>query len=316
MTVAGEPGLEHGARHCIVCDSSGPFPALFEQGGFRLVRCHCGLVFQDPQPEENVLEDCYYHDSDFSEALMRELRQITIDSARHKHQLLHSAGVRLEGLRILDVGASSGAWLEVASARGCRTTGVEIGAVTAAGARSRGLDVRTGTLGEAVGTLGEGQYDLITFWDVLEHLRDPRQELAMARRLLTADGLVAATFPNVEGLYPQLTYRLLARPTGVWEYPELPVHLYDFAPRTARRLFAAQGYAVQLIRTFATPYRHYRSTSLSPQRLGSWLPGRLLRAAFDVLHRISYPLADAFDRGNSMFVLARVVPPDSCEESK
>lgn len=315
MTVAGEAGVECGPRRCIVCDSSGPFSALFEQGGFRLVRCHCGLVFQDPQPEENVLEACYYHDGDFSEALMGELRQITIDSARHKEELLRSAGVRLEGMRILDVGASSAAWLEVARAHGCRVTGVEIGAITAAGARSRGFDVRTGTLGEALGTLGEGQYDLITFWDVLEHLRDPRQELAMSRRLLTPDGLIAATFPNVEGLYPRLTYRLLARLTGVWEYPELPVHLYDFAPRTARSLFAAQGYAVQLIRTFATPFRHYRSTSLSPQRLGSWLPGKLLRAGFDVLHRIAYPLADAFDRGNSMFVLARLVPLDSCEQS-
>ncbi len=295
-------------RHCILCGSSGPFAALFEQSGFRLVRCDCGLVFQDPQPGEDVLEDCYYHDSAFSEALLGDLRKITMDNARHKRELLRAAGVRLEGMRILDVGASSGAWLEVAGTQGCRATGVEIGASTAAGARSRGLDVRTGTLGELLGTLDDERFDLITFWDVLEHLPDPRQELAMARALLAADGLIAATFPNVEGLYPQLTHRFLSRPTGVWEYPELPVHLYDFAPRTARRLLASQGYEVELIRTFAIPYGFYRSTSLSSERLGSGLRSKLLRAAFDVLHRIIYPLAQACDRGNSMFVLARPAP--------
>jgi SAM-dependent methyltransferase len=309
VSIAGtERGVDVGGRHCIVCGSRGPFAPLFEQWGFRLVRCDCGLVFQDPQPDERVLEGCYYHDSAFSEALLGDLRQITIDNARHKRELLRAAGVRLEGMRILDIGASSGAWLEVASAQGCQATGVEIGATTAAGARSRGLDVRTGTLGEVLGTLDDERFDLITFWDVLEHLPDPRHELAMARTLLTADGLIAATFPNVEGLYPQLTYRFLSRPTGVWEYPELPVHLYDFAPRTASRLLAGQGCEVQLMRTFATPYRFYRSTSLSPERLGSGLRGRLLRAAFDVLHRVSYPLARACDRSNAMFVLARPAP--------
>jgi SAM-dependent methyltransferase len=304
VTTLSEPGAALRTRRCIVCGSSGPFAELYQQSRFRLVKCGCGLVFQDPQPAEKMLEGSYYHDSAFSEALVGELRQITIDNARHKRQLLQAAGVRLQGMRILDIGASSGAWLEVASAEGCRATGVEIGATTSGGARSRGLDVRTGTLGEVLPTFGDERFDLITFWDVLEHLPDPRRELAMARALLTADGLIAATFPNVEGLYPKITYRVLSRPTGVWEYPELPVHLYDFAPRTARRLLAGQGYEVRLIRTFAIPYGYYRSTSLSPERLGSGLRARLLRAAFDALHRVVYPLAQACDRGNSMFVLA------------
>ena len=137
--------------------------------------------------------------------------------------------------------------------------------------------------------------------------RDPRHELELARTLLTPEGLIAATFPNVEGLYPQLTYRLLAARTGVWEYPELPVHLYDFAPQTARALLSRQGYNVQRIRTFATPYQFYRSTSLSPERLGS-KRGPILRAAFNALHLIAYPVGRVIDRGNSMFVLARASP--------
>jgi SAM-dependent methyltransferase len=303
--LGGQSALGGSRRRCIVCDSTGPFAALFERDGFRLVKCGCGLVFQDPQPDGEVLESSYYHDQAFSEALMGELRDITLNSARQKLKLLRSSDVDISGMRILDVGASSGAWLEVATAEGSRATGVELGAATAASARSRGLDVRTGTLEDTLENFGDERFELITFWDVLEHLPDPRHELRMARSLLTPNGMIAATFPNVEGLYPQLTYRLFAARTGVWEYPELPVHLYDFAPRTARELLSRHGYKVQRIRTFATPYQFYRSTSLSPERLGG-KRGRVLRPAFNALHLIAYPAARVSGRGNSMFAIARV----------
>ncbi len=138
---------------------------------------------------------------------------------------------------------------------------------------------------------------------MLEHLPDPRHELAIAARLLAPGGVVAATFPNVEGWYPRLTYRLLARRTGVWEYPELPVHLYDFAPSTARRLLERCGYSAHALETSATPFAFYRETSLSPARLG---PGRraVLRLAFGALRVVVYPAARIADRGNALFVAA------------
>jgi SAM-dependent methyltransferase len=268
------------------------------------VRCDCGLVFQDPQPSAETLRDAYYHDEGFTEALFGELRELTLANARHKLERLRGAGALRPGMRLLDVGASSGAWLEVAAEAGIDGIGVELGAATAAGARERGLDVRTGTLADCLAGLEGERFDLITFWDVLEHLHDPRTELSLARDLLAPGGRVAATFPNVEGLYPRLTYRLFARRTGVWEYPELPVHLYDFAPGTARRLLAGGGFVVEAVRTFATPFAFYRSTSLSPERLGTGARSRLLRAAFGALRLGAYPVARLTDRGNALFVLA------------
>jgi SAM-dependent methyltransferase len=296
-----------GARACIVCGSRGPFAPLYERHGHHLVRCTCGLVFQDPQPGEEVLAGAYYSDEEFAEALMSDLREITLSNARHKVELLEATStLPVAGARALDVGASSGAWLEVAAGTaGLRATGVELGAATAAAARARGLDIRTGTLQEARPGLGDEPFDLITFWDVLEHLPDPRHELELARGLLVPGGTIAATFPNCEGLYPRLTYRAFARRTGIWEYPELPVHLYDFSPTTARSLLEHAGFEVLAIRTFPTPYGFYRSTSLSPERTGLGWRGRLLRAAFDVSHRVAYPLAKLLDRGNSMFIVAR-----------
>lgn len=292
-------------RECIVCGSRGPFGAIYERDGFTLVRCpECALVFQEPQPGADLLAKAYYHDERFAQALMGDLRETTLERAREKLVHLKATGTARAGLRVLDVGASSGAWLEVAREAGMDAIGVELGEATAAGARARGLDVRTGTLEDALPGLGEQRFDLITFWDVLEHVPDPRHELRLAHELLAPGGHVAATFPNVEGLYPRLTYRLLTRRTGVWEYPELPVHFYDFSPRTARRLLTGLEFEVEAVRTFATPYSFYRATSLSPQRTG---PGRrraALRAAFWGLHAVAYPMARVTGRGNAQFVLA------------
>jgi SAM-dependent methyltransferase len=291
---------------CIVCGSEGPFDARYEIDAFRLVRCRCGLVFQRPQPGDDVLAGAYYGDEAFAEALLTDLRDVTLANARHKLELLRAASMLpAAGARLLDVGASSGAWLEVAATAGLVATGVELGDATSAAARARGLDVRTGTLEAVRSELGDQRFDLVTFWDVLEHLRDPRHELALARSLLAPGGVLAATFPNEAGLYPRLTHRLFARRTGIWEYPELPVHLYDFSPATARRLLTSAGFQVEAVRTFATPFDFYRTTSLAPERLGPGWRRRLLRSAFDATHRVAYPLARALDRGNSMFIAAR-----------
>lgn len=290
-------------RRCLLCGARGPFARLFSAGSHVLVRCECGLVFQDPQPDQVALEAAYYHDAAFSEALLSDLRPVTQRNAQEKLQLLGSA--ISPGMRLLDVGASSGAWLELAERHGARATGVEVGTTTAAAARERGLDMRSGTLEQVLPEFADEHFDLITYWDVLEHLPDPLTELEIARGLLAPGGRIAATFPNVEGLYPRLTYRLFGRRAGVWEYPELPVHLYDFSPRTAARMLERAGYELERARTFAIPFGFYRRTSLSPRRLGTGWRGRVIRAAFEALRVVVYPLARLADQGNAQFVLAR-----------
>jgi SAM-dependent methyltransferase len=292
----------------VVCDTPPPFEFVFRPAGFpsSLVRCSgCGLVFQDPQPTDEVLAASYYHDPEFSRALMSEYRETSTARARHNLALLEAADAAQPGWRVLDVGCSSGAFLEAGAQAGMVLTGLEIGTATVDLARARGLDVRAETLGEALSSIGGERFDLVTFWDVLEHTRDPRRELELAARVLKRGGTVAATFPNIEGLYPQATYRILARRAGVWEYPELPLHLFDFAPTTARGLFESAGYAVASLRTHPVPFAFYRATSLSRQQLGSGKRGLALRLAFEALHVVFYPAAKLMGRQNALFLTAR-----------
>src|SRR5258708_2014995 len=184
---------------CIACDANGPFIAKFAAAGGEMVRCpQCGLVFQDAQPSDERLAGSYYHDPAFTAALLGQLRVRTIELAEQKLRLLRSAGVPPGG-RALDIGCSSGAWLEVAKRAGWQPIGVELGAATAEAARAMGLAVHTGTLADhADELLRSGPFDLVTFWDVLEHLRRPQNELNLARSLLSSRGVLAITCPNVE----------------------------------------------------------------------------------------------------------------------
>src|SRR4051794_34878199 len=114
-------------RQCIVCGRSEPFSPLYERGGFSLVRCpDCGLVFQHPQPKLDDMGEAYYFSEDFAARLEGDLRPITVARAEEKLPLVLGAGLPAKG-SALDIGCSTGAWLEVARDAGWEPTGLELG---------------------------------------------------------------------------------------------------------------------------------------------------------------------------------------------
>ena len=192
-----------------------------------IVRClGCGLVRQSPQPQPADLVRAYREVADERyeeeasgrvETFGRALR----DLARHE-----PTG------RLLDVGCHTGIFLEVARRAGWEACGVEPSRWSADRARARGLQVVDGTL--AAAELPEGSFDVVTMWDVVEHLADPLAELRRARRLLRPGGLLALSTMNVEAWFP----RLLGRR---WPW-YMQMHLYYFTPRTLGRMLERAGF--------------------------------------------------------------------------
>jgi hypothetical protein len=69
-------------------------------------------------------------------------------------------------------------------------------------------------------------------------------------------------------------------------------------------LLERTGYDVLALRTFPTPFRFYRETSLSHERLGGGARALALRIAFEALKLAVYPAATLFRHENSLFVAA------------
>jgi SAM-dependent methyltransferase len=84
------------------------------------------------------------------------------------------------------------------------------------------------------------QIDVVTFWDSLEHLADPRATLTEAFRLLRPRGLVLISLPNFES-YQAKHFR------EDWFALSLPYHLYHYTPATLTRLLETCGFRVRII---------------------------------------------------------------------
>jgi len=158
------------------------------------------------------------------------------------------AVVRLDGARLLDVGSAHGWFLEEASARGIRATGVEPEEDVAAGPLGHGLDVRVGFFPDVLDK--EETFDVITFNDVLEHIPDARATLAACAQALRPGGVLSINIPNADGL----GYRVAA--TGArlgvrgpferfWQYGLPSPHIHYFTRAGLKRLVEDSGFAVQ-----------------------------------------------------------------------
>jgi SAM-dependent methyltransferase len=101
--------------------------------------------------------------------------------------------------RILDVGSALGTFLKIAESWGWKPHGVEISRFAAEFARrERGLEVFNGDL-EAFGG-ADGSFDVVTFWDSIEHVTHPFENLCTASRLVRKNGYILLTSDNFDCL--------------------------------------------------------------------------------------------------------------------
>lgn len=104
----------------------------------------------------------------------------------------------LEGLDLLEVGCSSGLFLQAARNRGMNVVGVEPEIEKAAAARALGFDVYDGYFPAVVPV--ERTFDVIVFNDVFEHLPDPVFAAQAVDAMLNKNGHLVVNLPNSDGV--------------------------------------------------------------------------------------------------------------------
>jgi SAM-dependent methyltransferase len=137
------------------------------------------------------------------------------------------------------VGTGCGFFLVAAKERQWKVKGVEpsIQSVDVA-RRKNGLDVFCGTLGQYD---WNGQFDVITFINVLDHSTLPWLEMNRASELLRPGGLIYLRFPN--GFLHSRIYRIAHKSSLTnWLRKFLVFHMYAFTPKYIKRLLDDQGF--------------------------------------------------------------------------
>jgi SAM-dependent methyltransferase len=231
---------------CPVCDS-GHYVVLYEpwvdvtdpallygaasgiQGTQRLVRCAgCGMIYENPRYPEDLILRGYTSSNEAGHDSQHGMRVASFLKALERL----SAFIPAPGARVLDVGTAGGAFLEAAEQFGYHAVGMEPSQYLVERARTRGLTVEQGTIDNH--KFPAGGFDMVTLWDVIEHLVDPKKALRQIARLLKPGGILLINFPDIG------TWQ--ARFAGRRFWWILSVHLHHFTRRTVEDICRRTGF--------------------------------------------------------------------------
>ena len=146
-------------------------------------------------------------------------------------------------LRLLDVGCSSGALLRVAKECGYDASGAEPARQAADTARALGFEVFPGFLQDA--RFPDNHFDVITLFEVIEHLLDPQELLVEILRILKPGGILLIGTGNAGSW----TVGFMG---ADWEYFDIRSHgghISFFNPKSMRILAEKCGFEVDQIST-------------------------------------------------------------------
>ncbi|HEV2326202.1 MAG TPA: class I SAM-dependent methyltransferase [Terracidiphilus sp.] len=146
---------------------------------------------------------------------------------------------------ILDLGCSSGAFLESLSAADWKLYGIEMSAESAKAAQRRtGAKVFVGDILDA--DFPPASFDVITCFDVLEHLYEPRRVMGKVAEWLKPGGIFYVLVPNIDSAEGRVF-------GSYWHGLELPRHLFHYCPASLTRLADSVGLRQLSVETRRNP---------------------------------------------------------------
>ena len=169
---------------------------------------------------------------------------LTDDNSAHA-ALIHLVG---QDRRVFEVGPGWGHVTRALKERGCHVTCIELNAEMAAVTERFSDRMIVGNIETADlrQELPSQRFDVVTFGDVLEHLRNPVAVLRQVKPLLTASGCVVASIPNIS--HRSVLYALLL---GEFPYSDDGLldrtHLRFFTRRTLEAMFREAGFRISAL---------------------------------------------------------------------
>jgi len=217
---------------------------LWDSTHGRYVKCrNCHLIYVNPIEKASKINGDYSKMGNTDAPIIRGSRLLAAKSqlgliSKHK-----------SGTTLLDIGCGEGFFLFNAAKAGYATKGIEISRDAAEYAgREFGLDVEAKPFEDL--QFPENYFDVITLWQVLEHVPYPLIVLKEVHRILKPDGLLATSTPDIESILAKIFRRKW------WNLRRL--HINQFTTRTLTDMLKRAGFN----NIFPTRYREYISISM------------------------------------------------------
>ncbi|MCP4366421.1 MAG: class I SAM-dependent methyltransferase [Planctomycetes bacterium] len=265
-----------------------------------LVRCNsCGLAYVNPRhpvQKEKQFYQSEYHEA-HSDKIWRDARIGVFQTNLAKIESQRKRG------RLLDVGCGRGYFLELAGQRGWETHGVELSTSASRYARqSLRLQVYEGELKGA--RFPDESFDVVTAWNVIDQLYDPRGELEEIHRILKKDGLLALRVSNLTfHLMLHRCFRALNIIALGAVGPKAPTafHIYMFSPGSIKMMLEKARYVDVRVENTVLDPEVPALVSLAGVR-GEKFIRYIVQLVFEFIYRLSF---GAIVLGPSITVFAR-----------
>jgi len=217
---------------------------LWEDTHGRYVKCkNCHLIYVNPIEEASKINGDYSKMGNTDAPIIRGSR------LRATKSQLGLIKKYKSGTTLLDIGCGEGFFLFNASKAGYTTKGIEISQDAAEYAgREFGLDVEAKPFEEL--QFPDNYFDVVTLWQVLEHVPYPLIVLKEVHRILKPEGLLATSTPDIESILAKIFRRKW------WNLRRL--HINQFTVKTLTDMLKRAGFK----NVFSTKYKEHISISM------------------------------------------------------
>jgi len=193
--------------NCNLCGKSETKFITLRPDGLKVVGClNCGLAYLNPRPKDHIISKLYdreyyqggdylksYWISDYFEETKKSLENKTHFGFKLISKIAKYK--ELKDSKLLDVGCAFGAFLIIARSHGSKPEGIELSDFSAIrGREGFGLEIKTGTLESA--HYPKRYFDIVTMFELIEHLPDPSAFFKEVHKILKNNGLICISTPN------------------------------------------------------------------------------------------------------------------------
>jgi SAM-dependent methyltransferase len=181
-------------RNCPACQNDQNNKLFIKEGG-QYVKCTgCQMVYLNPVFTDESLAE-YYTNNKVEQGVV-----VAGDISFYQklyNQGLAAAQKKTEIGNILDIGCSTGLFLDIAKEKGWRTYGLELNKIEFSIVKEKEHNAFNVLLEDA--HFNE-KFNIISLWDVFEHIKDGDKALKLMKELLTDDGVILLQIPNSDSL--------------------------------------------------------------------------------------------------------------------
>lgn len=237
---------------CTLCNGVNGSEFLAWKDGYKLFKCtDCSAVSPNINLKNNKLNDLVYDTKEYREKFMREThahyeyRKNNFGKERFKYTI-ERLNLSNED-KVLDVGCGAGYYVGVLDDKGFYYKGLEVADHFVEYCKSyHNLNVESTPLEDEQ----DKYYDLITMFDVLEHLPSPIKTLNIINNKLKDGGYCVAYTPNIFSV----GYELM----GAKQNTLLPFeHLCFYSEDSLNYLASQSGFEIETVDTFGLDIMDY-----------------------------------------------------------